>query len=171
MLSCFLFIFHRYALIIRYKQERNQTVELVAVFHYNNNSVGVRLKSLNITLPATNGPASFSYRHQETTELLANGNYSVTLSFANSSVANSTIDIDSLLLMWDITPSRYYQKANETIRNVTRACWEARQGIVMSSAESSTCRMIAFSVNSELFNGSLGMFHVLLCYWIVRFAF
>lgn len=136
-------------------------MQLTAVFHYNNNSVSVLLKSFNFTLPATVGSASSSYHRQETTELLANGNYSITLSFANSSIANLSVDIDSIILMWDVTPSRYYQNANETLRNTTRACWQTRQGIVNNSAESETCRQIAFSVNSELFNGSIGILNSL----------
>jgi len=145
----------RYTLVIRYKQERSQAIELNADFHYNNNSVSVLFKSVNFTLPATAVSVSSSYHHPTVTELLGNGNYSVTLSFANASVANLSVDIDSIVLLWDITPTRYYQSANETIKNVTRACWERRQGVVMNSAESDACKKIAFSVNSELFNGSL----------------
>ena len=147
---------HRYTLVIRYKQERSQAIALSADFHYNNNSVSVLFKSVNFTLPATSVSVSSSYRHQEATELLGNGNYSITLSFANASVTNHSVDIDSIVLLWDITPTRYYQSANETIKNVTRACWERRRGVVMNSAETEACKKIAFSVNSELFNGSLG---------------
>ena len=129
---------------------------MTVVFHYNNNSISVLLKSLNFTLPASSSTASLSYYHSEAVELLANGNYSVTISFANTSIANQSLDIDSIVLLSDVTQSRYYQSANETMKNVTRACWEARQRIVLDSRESATCKKIAFSVNSQLYNGSLG---------------
>ena len=161
LLICFSFRLSRYTLVVRYKQNRSESIQLAALFHYNNNSVSVLLKSFSFTLPATVGLASSSYLHQETTELLANGNYSITLSFANASIANLSVDIDSIILMWDVIPSRYYQNANETMRNVTRACWQTRQGIVTNTAYSETCKKIAFSVNSELFNGSIGILNVL----------
>ena len=88
----------------------------------------------------------------------------MTLSFANSSAANQAIDIDSIVLLWDFTQSRHYRNANGTIRNTTRACWEARQSILTTSGESSVCKRIAFSVNSELFNGSLGKY----CSYVMR---
>ena len=167
----FYFRTYRYTLVIRYKQERSQAIELNADFHYNNNSVSVLFKSVNFTLPATAVSVSSSYHHPTVTELLGNGNYSVTLSFANASVANLSVDIDSIVLLWDITPTRYYQSANETIKNVTRACWERRRGVVMNSAESDACKKIAFSVNSELFNGSLGTFPIQLQFRILCKSF
>ena len=88
--------------------------------------------------------------------LLQNGNYSVTLFFANATNVNQTLDIDSIVLMWEYQGSKFYRDANQTMKNATKLCWENKQRVSLNSQDSLTCRKIAFSVNAELFNGSLG---------------
>ena len=88
--------------------------------------------------------------------LLQNGNYSVTLSFGNATNVNQTLDVDSIVLMWEYQGSKFYGAANQTMKNATKRCWENKQRVSLDSQDSFTCQKIAFSVNAELFNGSLG---------------
>ena len=124
--------------------------------HYNNNSVSLLLKSFNISLPGNTSSSPQSYYHSEATELTVNGNYSIKLSFSNTTIANQSIDIDSVVLMWDYSTSKFYQSANETMKNTTRSCWTDKQRITNHIQDSQLCKKIAFSVNTQLFNGSVG---------------
>ena len=146
----------RFFLVMRYKGVHPNSVQLRADVHYNNHNSSLPVTSFNITLPASNSSIPTSHIHPDAITLLSNSNYSITFSLVNPPNTNLSIDIDSVVLMWDFNETRFYQNANETMRNASRICWESKQQIGAQSQETVECQRITFSVNSEVFNGSLG---------------
>eukprot|EP00795_Rhopilema_esculentum_P010926 gene10926-19760_t len=145
----------RFFLVMRYKDVQPNSVQLRADVHYNNHNSSLPVTSFNITLPASNSSIPTSQIHPDAFTLLSNSNYSITFSLVNPPNTNQSIDIDSVVLMWDFNETRFYQNANGTMRNASKICWESKQRIGVQSQETVECQRIAFSVNTEVFNGSL----------------
>lgn len=112
--------------------------------------------SFNVSLVPSNSSDINKHYQQLPTELNANGNYSVTLSIMNATNLNQTIDIDSVVWMWNYENTKFFQSSNQTIKNATAQCWKGSQGISMNSQVSNRCKQIEFAINTQLFNGSLG---------------
>eukprot|EP00794_Sanderia_malayensis_P015666 gene15666-17246_t len=147
----------RYTMVMRFKLlQPNKQLRLQQTFHYNNNSISLQFSSFNVTLPSASTTAFATHYQPVPTELLANGNYSVTLTIADvMNSTNQTVDIDSVVFMWNYEMTKFFLSANQTMRNATAQCWNNKQSLLATNQVSSLCKEIEFSINTQLFNGSL----------------
>ena len=94
---------------------------------------------------------ALSWRSRETFMLCSNDNYTIRVS-SHDTGKNLSIDIDSLILLPQLTELHAYKNSSTLVDTCLRN-YTTIQG---SYASTINCRSVTFSTMVELFNGSLG---------------
>lgn len=94
--------------------------------------------------------------------------YHLNLTFVSGMYPNSTIEIDSLILLPDVEDIRIYEIAQGagSVHGMTlpqiKDCWGNSTTVTGSQNSPDVCRNVTFSVMAEVFDGALGKFYFLL---------
>lgn len=152
--------FNDFFIVIRYTSIEDANVTLKLFISSCNGSDCYETN--NFTISHLPHGAGLAWRSQEAISFLRGRVYHLNLTYASGVYSNSTIEIDSLILLPNVQDVRIYEIAEGSgfvhgmALQEIEDCWNNSTTIIRSQDSSDICRNITFSTMAEVFDGAIG---------------
>lgn len=152
--------FSDFYIVIRYTSVEDANVTLKLTINSCNGSDCHATN--NFTISRLPHGAGLAWRSQEAVSFLRGRVYHLNLTYISGMYPNSTIEIDSLILLPNVRDVRIYEIAQDTgsVHGMAfqqiEDCWNNSTTIAGSQDSSDICRNVTFSAMAEVFDGAIG---------------
>ena len=122
----------------------------------------------NFTISHLPHGAGLAWRSQEAVSFLRGQVYHLNLTYVSGMYSNTTIEIDSLILLPNVRDVRIYKVAQMygSVHGMALQqiddCWKNSTTISRSKHSPDICRNVTFSAMAEVFDGAIGKCYMLL---------